>query len=170
MRGLAQADKIKQPLLLVHGQVSLDLHETDSSLLSDHCSFASTCMQYLGWACHRGVGQGDKRTRTQDDNNTGTYPLQSERFYAALKGHGAPARLVLLPHESHGAPRRLLGPGVCKLCKWDCSTSALMPTALTSKHSTQADALWGAWTCHVSWGNPGRLVHSVVGAQSWAHP
>ncbi len=39
----------------------------------------------------------------QDDNNTGTYPLQSERFYAALKGHGAPARLVLLPHESHGA-------------------------------------------------------------------
>ncbi|KAK9835947.1 hypothetical protein WJX81_000393 [Elliptochloris bilobata] len=57
MSPFMQADKIKQPLLLVHGQ---------------------------------------------DDNNTGTYPLQSERFYAALKGHGAPARLVLLPHESHG--------------------------------------------------------------------
>ena len=28
--------------------------------------------------------------------------MQSERFYAALKGHGAPARLVLLPHEGHG--------------------------------------------------------------------
>ena len=28
--------------------------------------------------------------------------LQSERFYAALKGNGAPARLVILPHESHG--------------------------------------------------------------------
>ena len=27
---------------------------------------------------------------------------QSERFFAALKGHGAPARLVMLPHESHG--------------------------------------------------------------------
>jgi len=36
------------------------------------------------------------------DNNSGTYPLQSERFYAALKGHGATARLVMLPNESHG--------------------------------------------------------------------
>jgi len=36
------------------------------------------------------------------DNNSGTYPLQSERMYGALKGHGATARLVMLPHESHG--------------------------------------------------------------------
>ena len=36
------------------------------------------------------------------DNNPGTFPLQSERFYAALAGHGATVRLVLLPHESHG--------------------------------------------------------------------
>lgn len=36
------------------------------------------------------------------DNNSGTYPMQSERFYAALKGHGATVRLVMLPHESHG--------------------------------------------------------------------
>jgi dipeptidyl aminopeptidase/acylaminoacyl peptidase len=36
------------------------------------------------------------------DNNSGTYPMQSERFYNALKGHGATARLVMLPHESHG--------------------------------------------------------------------
>ncbi len=36
------------------------------------------------------------------DNNQGTFPVQSERFYAALKGHGATARLVLLPLESHG--------------------------------------------------------------------
>ena len=35
------------------------------------------------------------------DNNSGTYPMQSERFYAALKGQGAPVRLVMLPHESH---------------------------------------------------------------------
>lgn len=28
--------------------------------------------------------------------------MQSERFYAALKGHGSPCRLVLLPHEGHG--------------------------------------------------------------------
>ncbi|MCB1018392.1 MAG: S9 family peptidase, partial [Acidobacteria bacterium] len=36
------------------------------------------------------------------DNNSGTFPLQSERFFHALKGHGAKARLVMLPHESHG--------------------------------------------------------------------
>jgi len=36
------------------------------------------------------------------DNNSGTFPMQSERFYAALKGHGATARLVMLPYESHG--------------------------------------------------------------------
>ena len=40
------------------------------------------------------------------DNNTGTYPIQSERFYAALKGHGATTRLVMLPHESHGYAAR----------------------------------------------------------------
>ena len=36
------------------------------------------------------------------DNNPGTYPMQSERFFAALKGHGATVRLVMLPYESHG--------------------------------------------------------------------
>jgi dipeptidyl aminopeptidase/acylaminoacyl peptidase len=36
------------------------------------------------------------------DNNSGTFPLQSERFYHALKGHGATVRYVVLPHESHG--------------------------------------------------------------------
>lgn len=36
------------------------------------------------------------------DNNSGTFPMQTERFYNALKGLGATARFVLLPHESHG--------------------------------------------------------------------
>jgi dipeptidyl aminopeptidase/acylaminoacyl peptidase len=36
------------------------------------------------------------------DNNSGTFPMQSERFYNALKGHGATTRLVMFPHESHG--------------------------------------------------------------------
>ena len=36
------------------------------------------------------------------DNNSGTYPLQSERYFNALKGLGAPVRLVMLPKESHG--------------------------------------------------------------------
>ena len=38
----------------------------------------------------------------QMDNNSGTHPMQSERFYNAVKGHGGTARLVMLPHESHG--------------------------------------------------------------------
>ncbi len=50
------ADKIKVPILLVHGEA---------------------------------------------DDNTGTYPIQSERFYAALKGQGATVRLVFLPLEPH---------------------------------------------------------------------
>ncbi len=37
-----------------------------------------------------------------DDNNTGTFTMQSERYFNALKGFGAPARLVILPKESHG--------------------------------------------------------------------
>ncbi len=36
------------------------------------------------------------------DNNSGTFPMQTERFYNAIKGHGGTARFVLLPYESHG--------------------------------------------------------------------
>ena len=57
MSPFMHADKINEPILLVHGEA---------------------------------------------DNNAGTYPMQSERMYGALKGHGATARLVMLPHESHG--------------------------------------------------------------------
>ena len=57
MSPFVHADKIKAPLLIIHGA---------------------------------------------EDNNSGTYPMQSERFYNALKGHGATTRLVMLPHESHG--------------------------------------------------------------------
>jgi len=38
----------------------------------------------------------------QIDNNPGTFPIQSERLFAAIKGLGGTSRLVLLPHESHG--------------------------------------------------------------------
>lgn len=57
MSPFMHADKMKTPLLLVHGEA---------------------------------------------DNNSGTYPLQSERYFNALKGLGAPVRLVMLPKESHG--------------------------------------------------------------------
>ena len=57
MSPFMHADKMKTPLLIVHGEA---------------------------------------------DNNSGTYPLQSERYFNALKGLGATARLVMLPKESHG--------------------------------------------------------------------
>lgn len=38
----------------------------------------------------------------EEDNNSGTLTMQSERFFNALKGHGSLCRLVLLPFESHG--------------------------------------------------------------------
>jgi dipeptidyl aminopeptidase/acylaminoacyl peptidase len=40
------------------------------------------------------------------DNNSGTFPIQSERLYMALKGHGASVRYVTLPAESHGYAAR----------------------------------------------------------------
>jgi dipeptidyl aminopeptidase/acylaminoacyl peptidase len=36
------------------------------------------------------------------DDNSGTFPVQSERFYMALKGFGATVRYVTLPYEAHG--------------------------------------------------------------------
>ena len=61
MSPFSHADKIKTPILLIHGE---------------------------------------------DDPNSGTFPIQSERLYAAIKGHGGTARLVILPHESHGYEAR----------------------------------------------------------------
>jgi dipeptidyl aminopeptidase/acylaminoacyl peptidase len=42
----------------------------------------------------------------QADNNAGTFTVQSERMYAAVRANGGTARLVLLPHESHGYEAR----------------------------------------------------------------
>jgi dipeptidyl aminopeptidase/acylaminoacyl peptidase len=61
MSPFMHADKMKTPMLLVHGQA---------------------------------------------DNNSGTYPMQSERYFNALKGLGATVRLVMLPKESHGYAAR----------------------------------------------------------------
>ena len=36
------------------------------------------------------------------DNNPGTFPIQSERLYHAIRGNGGTVRYVTLPHESHG--------------------------------------------------------------------
>lgn len=42
----------------------------------------------------------------EEDNNSGTLTMQSDRFFNALKGHGALCRLVVLPYESHGYASR----------------------------------------------------------------
>jgi dipeptidyl aminopeptidase/acylaminoacyl peptidase len=57
MSPFMSADKIKTPILLVHGEL---------------------------------------------DNNTGTFPIQSERMFNAIKGHGGTVKFLLLPYESHG--------------------------------------------------------------------
>lgn len=41
-------------------------------------------------------------THGESDNNAGTFTLQTERYFQALKGLGAPVRMVILPKESHG--------------------------------------------------------------------
>ena len=40
------------------------------------------------------------------DNNPGTFPIQSERMYQAVRGNGGTVRLVILPHEAHGYAAR----------------------------------------------------------------
>jgi dipeptidyl aminopeptidase/acylaminoacyl peptidase len=40
------------------------------------------------------------------DNNPGTFPIQSDRLYQAVRGNGGTVRLVMLPHESHGYSAR----------------------------------------------------------------
>ncbi|MEZ6020709.1 MAG: prolyl oligopeptidase family serine peptidase [Planctomycetota bacterium] len=40
------------------------------------------------------------------DNNPGTFPIQSERMFEAIKGNGGNVRLVMLPFESHAYQAR----------------------------------------------------------------
>ncbi|MGH9899283.1 MAG: alpha/beta hydrolase family protein, partial [Pyrinomonadaceae bacterium] len=40
------------------------------------------------------------------DNNQGTFPIQSERMYQAIRGNGGTVRLVTLPYEAHGYAAR----------------------------------------------------------------
>jgi dipeptidyl aminopeptidase/acylaminoacyl peptidase len=53
------------------------------------------------------------------DDNSGTFPIQSERLYVALKGHGATVRYVTLPHEAHGyAARESVLHTVAEMLNW----------------------------------------------------
>lgn len=54
-----------------------------------------------------------------EDDNPGTYPMQSERMYAAIKGNGGNARLVILPYEGHGYEARESNLHVlAEMCEW----------------------------------------------------
>jgi len=54
-----------------------------------------------------------------DDDNSGTFPLQSQRLFAAIKGHGGTARLCLLPHEGHGyRARENVLQCLAEMCGW----------------------------------------------------
>jgi len=53
------------------------------------------------------------------DDNSGTFPIQSERYYAALKGNGKVARLVMLPAEAHGyRARESIGHTLWEMVAW----------------------------------------------------
>jgi len=54
-----------------------------------------------------------------EDPNSGTYPMQSKRMYAALKGNGATVRWVELPLEEHGyRARESIGHAVWEMIRW----------------------------------------------------
>ena len=53
------------------------------------------------------------------DDNSGTFPIQSERFFAALKGNGATVRYVQLPAEAHGyRGRESVGHTMWEMVTW----------------------------------------------------
>jgi dipeptidyl aminopeptidase/acylaminoacyl peptidase len=53
------------------------------------------------------------------DDNSGTFPIQSERLFMALKGHGATVRYVTLPYEAHGyAGRESVLDTVAEMVNW----------------------------------------------------
>jgi dipeptidyl aminopeptidase/acylaminoacyl peptidase len=54
-----------------------------------------------------------------NDNNSGTFPIQTERMYMALKGHGATVEYVQLPFEAHGyAARENVMDVVARMIEW----------------------------------------------------
>ena len=53
------------------------------------------------------------------DDNSGTFPVQTERFYSALKGNGATVRYVQLPAEAHGyRARESVGHTLWEMVTW----------------------------------------------------
>jgi dipeptidyl aminopeptidase/acylaminoacyl peptidase len=67
------------------------------------------------------------------DNNPGTFPVQSERLYHAIKGNGGVVRYVTLPHESHGyAARESIEHTLHEMIAWFDKHVKNAPTSSTS--------------------------------------
>jgi dipeptidyl aminopeptidase/acylaminoacyl peptidase len=67
------------------------------------------------------------------DDNSGTFPVQSERFYAALKGNGATVRYVVLPLEAHGyRARESVGHALWEMTRWLDRHVKNAPAAITA--------------------------------------
>ena len=74
------------------------------------------------------------------DDNSGTFPIQSERFYMALKGHGATVRYVTLPNEAHGyAARESVLHTVAEMLNWanEFAKNAKPRTTTTTQQQQQ---------------------------------
>ena len=53
------------------------------------------------------------------DNNSGTFPIQSDRLYRAIKGNGGSVRYVTLPDEAHGySARESIEDVVWEMLRW----------------------------------------------------
>ncbi len=53
------------------------------------------------------------------DNNSGTFPIQTDRMFAAVKGNGGTVRMVMLPAESHGyRARESVGHVLWEMSQW----------------------------------------------------
>lgn len=58
-------------------------------------------------------------THGMADDNSGTFPVQTERFFVALKGNGATVRYVQLPAEAHGyRARESVGHTLWEMVTW----------------------------------------------------
>lgn len=70
------------------------------------------------WYAHK-INEPVLLIHGEADDNSGTFPIQSERLYMALKGHGATVRYVTLPHEAHGyAARESVLHTVAEMLNW----------------------------------------------------
>jgi dipeptidyl aminopeptidase/acylaminoacyl peptidase len=114
MSPFMQADKIKKPLLLIHGEADNNTggrraaarRAAQPVFWRQPVVWGKLCAARCPGPTCRACSAAPFASAPPLPPLAGTFPMQSERFYQALKGHGGTCRLVLLPHESHGYSAR----------------------------------------------------------------